>query len=477
MKLEKLFENIKNVFLKEEEKNIEVDKVVFDSRDVTKGSVFFCLKGTSTDGHDFLLESEKNGAVVAVVEKRLKSVKIPQIVVADTREALTVVCSNFYGNPEKSLKLVALVGTNGKTSTTHILKHIFFNAGKSVGVIGSLGYFLNNEHFECDLTTPDPTKLFEIFKFFKDSGVEFVFMEVSAHAIWLKKVHGLQFEVGALTNISQDHLDFFKTIENYKKTKLDFLKSSQIKTLLLNSDDISFDEFFDYEPISYGIKNPAECFALDIVQSLGKTTYALNLFDNVLLVETKLSGEFNVYNALLASSISLLLGLNVDNVKHGLETIKDVNGRFNVILTDKGELVLDFAHTPDALENILKSVKQASNLKNIIVLFGTSGNKDRLKRKHMGKIAERYCEEVVLTADDPKYENIQLIFEDILLNVKNNQKFVAIENRKTAISYAIDRLEPEKVLVICGKAGEKFQDINGVKVPYDDFEVVTTLLK
>lgn len=477
MNLEKLFKNVKGVFLKEEEKHLVAENVVFDSRQVKEGSLFFCLMGSSTDGHDFAVEVEKKGAVALVVEKKQKGIKIPQIVVDDTRAALSVVCSNFFGNPEKALKLVAIVGTNGKTSTTHILKHIFLQDKKCVGVVGTLGYYLNNKHFNCDLTTPDPTKLFEILKFFKDSGAEFVFMEVSAHAIWLKKVFGLQFEVGALTNITQDHLDFFKTMEIYKKTKIDFLLSGQIKTLIVNADDPSYDSFFDAEHISYGIKSPSECFAVDVVQKLGKSYYALNLFDNVLLIETKLSGEFNVYNALLASTISVLLGVDVEKVKTGLETIKDINGRFNVVLTTRGEIVLDYAHTPDALENILKSVKQASNLKNILLVFGASGNKDRLKRKLMGKIAKRYAKEIVLTADDPKYENIDLIFEDILEEVDARENVAKIEDRKKAISYAIDKLDEETVLLICGKAGEQFQDINGVKVPHNELDVVLSLLK
>jgi UDP-N-acetylmuramoyl-L-alanyl-D-glutamate--2,6-diaminopimelate ligase len=477
VKISKLLKNIKIEKVPDNALDLDIEKIVFDTRENLEKSLFFCLKGSSTDGHDYLVQAEKFGAVAAVVERFVKGVKIPQILVQSARKTLTLACSNFYNNPEKDLKLVALVGTNGKTSTAQILKHIFLKAGKKAGVIGTLGYFVNEEQHELNLTTPDPNKLFEVFSIFKQNNIEYVFMEVSAHAIWLDKVYGLNFDVAALTNISQDHLDFFHTMENYSNTKINFLKSNQVDLLVVNADDSSYDKFFDDEVVTYGIKSPSDNFALDIVLGLGETNYALNLLDNIMLIKTKLSGMFNVYNALCAGTISLLMGISTKFVKQGLESIPDINGRFNVINTKLGKIVLDFAHTPDGLENILKAVKVGSGFKDIICLFGANGNKDSSKRKFMGRISEKYSSMVILTSDDPKYENFDLICDDIMLQVEDKTKFFRIEDRKDAIKNALAQLDDEKIIVLCGKAGENYQNINGILVQHNEREVVEGILK
>lgn len=457
--------------------NIDVKGISFDTNSIKKGDLFFCLKGKNTDGHEFLQEAKNKGACAAVVEKKNNKIDIPQIAVECTRKTLCLVCSAFYGSPEKALKLIGVTGTNGKTTTTQILKNIFISAGKKVGVIGTLGYYINNTHFKTNLTTPDPTTLYEILSHFKKESVEFVFMEISAHAIFLHKLYGLKFEVGVLTNITQDHLDFFENMELYSKTKLNFLKSSSVKTLVVNADDESYEHFFETDHFSYAIKNPADSFALDIVLSLGESNYALNILDNVFLVSTRLSGEFNVYNALAACTVALLMGIDVGTVKYALETMEDINGRFNVISSKKGKIVVDFAHTPDGLEKILIAVRKASNLKKIICVFGCNGNRDRLKRPIMGRIAERLADEIILTSDNPRFENADLIIDDILQGVEDKTKFMREPDRKKAIGLGVEMLDDQSVLVICGKGGEKYQDINGVNVPYDDFEVVKSFIE
>lgn len=449
----------------------EIINISFDTNSNLKKSLFFCLKGTNTDGHNFLEEAKQKGALIAVVENINKNVDIPQILVKDSREVFSLVCSNFYDNPAKKLKLIGVTGTNGKTSTCVILKNIFSLAGKKVGVIGTLGYYINDKSFNCNLTTPDPIKLQEIFSHFVKENVQYVFMEVSAHAIYYKKIFGLKFEIAVLTNITQDHLEFFKTMENYSKTKMDFINSEQVKLVIANADDSRFSLITKENVISYGINNPSDCFAIDIVLKIGTSEYSINALDNVLHVKTNLSGIFNVYNVLASVAVALVLGIDLKTIVKSLNSMSDINGRFNVISTKKGEVILDFAHTPDGLENILKSVKMAS-FKNIICVFGCNGNRDRLKRPIMGKIAQEYCHKVFLTSDNPRYENPMLIAKDILEGISQKNKFITQPDRQKAILLAMDELCEDSIVVICGKGGEKYQDINGVNVPYEDINEI-----
>ena len=454
----------------------EVTKICYDTNENLKGSIFFCLRGTNTDGHDFLQQAKEKGALFAVVEKCNTEVEIPQILVQDTRVAFALVCANFYHNPAKKLKIIGVTGTNGKTSTCLILKEIFMHAGKVVGVIGTLGYYINNESFSYNLTTPDPIKLHEIFAAFVEAGVEYVFMEVSAHAIYYKKIVGIHFKMAVLTNITQDHLEFFKNMDNYANTKLSFLNAKSVNMVIANVDDRYFHKIEKQNLITYGIKNPAESFAIDISLKIGSSDYTLNIMDNVMNISTHLSGLFQVYNALAAVTVAVLCGLESQTIQSALNQIEDINGRFHVIHTKKGEIVLDFAHTPDGLENILNSVKMAS-FKEIICVFGCNGNRDRLKRPMMGKIAQEYCEKVFLTSDNPRYENPELIARDILQGVSQKEKFVIETDRKKAILYALTELEEDKIVVICGKGGEKYQDINGVQVPYEDMTEIDHIIK
>lgn len=473
MKLANLLNGISTESLFDEQ--IEVKNIAFNSSQVTAGDMFVCLVGSNTDGHEYACEAIDNGCVCIVCQKPLK-VDCTQIIVQNTRKALAIMSANFYGNPARDLKLIGITGTNGKTSTTLITRDILMTANKSVGVVGTLGYFVGNKHFDCDLTTPDPIKLHQIFLQMKNSGVEYVVMEVSAHAIALEKIYGLEYEIAALTNITQDHLDFFGTMDNYIKTKFKFLKSDCVKSLVLNSDDESIHFLENELTFSYGINHPADCFAMDISLDLGKSKCVLNLFDNVISVKTKLSGMFNIYNILLAATISSLLGIDPITIKKAIAKAEIVEGRFNVVSTNKGSIVIDFAHTPDGLENILKSVRQTAS-KRLICVFGCGGNRDSKKRPIMGEIAEKYSDFCIITADNPRFENPDLIASDILEGVNDVSKFIVQNDRRKAIEIALNMLDDKSIVVICGKGGEKYQDINGIMSPFDDIEVTKKIAK
>ena len=446
---------------------LNIENIAFDTSQNLSKSLFFCLKGVNTDGHDYIQEAVSGGAVALVVERLFHHITTPQILMKNTRSAFALVCANFFSNPAKDLKIIGITGTNGKTSSCLILKQIFEEAGHKSCAIGTLGYFIEKESYDCNLTTPDPIKLHEIFAFCKSQKVEYVFMEVSAHAIYYEKIFGIHFLYSALTNITQDHLDFFKTLENYKKTKVNFLKSKTSQVVVVNADDPSISEFEDMEVVTYGLKNPADSFAVDLNLLLGESHYTLNILDNVASIHTHLSGLFNVYNVICAATIAVLEGISMESISSTLSKIKDINGRYNVIHTKKGKIILDFAHTPDGLENILKSVKQAT-FKDIVCVFGCNGNRDRLKRPIMGKIGEDLCEKVFLTSDNPRFENPELIAKDVLQGVLNKDKFCVIVDREKALLEAISMLDENHVVVVCGKGGEKYQDINGVYIPYDD---------
>ena len=299
-------------------------------------------------------------------------------------------------------------------------------------------------------------------------------MEVSAHALYYRKTAGVRFSACIFTNLSQDHLDFFSDMENYIKTKLKFM-STKNKAKFLNVDDSSVHFLQDDLSFTYGIDHPADCFAMDISLQMGRSVYLLNLFDNVLKIDTKLSGKFNVYNVLLGASICSVLGIEAKTIVTAINNMQSVDGRFNVVSTEKGDIVIDFAHTPDGLENILCSLKQFN--KKIICVFGCGGNRDSKKRPLMGAIAEKYCDEIYITSDNPRFENPDLIAEDILEGVKGKNKFTVENSRIKAINYAIRNMTPNSIVVICGKGGEKYQDINGIMYPFEDKQEVFKLLK
>lgn len=472
MKINTLFKNIKAKFILQDE-NLEIENLFYDSRQKQINGLFFCLVGENTDGHIYAQNAEENGAVCVVTEKELKGIK-NQIVVSSTRECLTKVASNFFGNPENELKKIAVVGTNGKTSSTYIIKSILEASEYNVGLIGTSGTIIKDKHIETELTTPDPIELFSLLAKMVEEECDFLVMEVSAHAIYHKKTEGIIFDTCIFTNFTQDHLDFFDTMENYKKTKLSFFSSKHIKSAVVNIDDEVGQEIFmkaDVPVVTFGINNPSDVFAVNILKKINGTEYVINLFDEVFGVNTHLPGIFNVYNTLGGICACSLFGVSQEEIKIGLLKIKNVEGRFNVFsFGNNVQVVIDFAHTPDGIENILSSAKELSNGK-LICVFGCGGNRDKSKRPQMGEISEKYADFTVITSDNPRFENPELILDDIEKGMKKGNH-VKIIDRRNAINFALRLAKPFDTIVICGKGGEKYQDINGVKVPYNEEKVI-----
>lgn len=473
MLIEEILKEVKVKKIIGQIENIEIENLIYDSKKVKSGSVFVCLKGENSDGHDYVDEVVANGAVVIISQRELQ-IKIPQIIVENSRKAFSVCCRNFYGNPVKDLKFVAITGTNGKTTTSFLIKSILESAGKKVGLIGTQGAFIGKQYFETNLTTPDPQVLHKILKTMVDNNIEYVVMEASAHSLALDKLEGICFDVGVFTNFTQDHLDYFKTMENYKQSKLKLFNPSFIKSAVLNFDDsigLEVSKNLLVPSISYGLNNPSDIFAVNVRKKSTYSEYVVNLCDNIFNIKSNLLGEFNIYNSLAAAGTAYQLGINCKDIKKGLENLEGVPGRFNTMRLFNGAMVIiDFAHTPDGVEKILTAIKQLP-IKRLITIFGCGGNRDKGKRPQMGKIAEELSDFVILTSDNPRFENPELILDDVESGMLSN-KHIRFVDRKEAINFAINFSKKGDAIAICGKGAEEYQDINGVKSPYNDFDIV-----
>lgn len=455
----------------------QVNNIVFDSRKAKNGDVFVALKGKN-DGHNFCNEAIKNGAAIVISQRKL-SENSSYIQVKDTRKAIAIMSANYYKNAHRKLKIIYLVGTNGKTTTTYIINNILKANGCKTAVIGTLGAVICEKKIKTDLTTPDPLELHKLLLKAYESGVEYVIMEASAHAIYFKKLEGIKAEVAVFTNISQDHLDFFGDMESYAKTKLSLFENNKVKLSVVNSDDeygrkISAKK--NCLSVSYGIDNPADVFAVDIISYNNKTRFILNAFDQVADITIPFWGRFNIYNSLSAIATARSLSVPMETIRKALNEMKEVNGRFNIIKTDI-TVIIDYAHTPDGLENLLKAVKTLDGGK-IITVFGCGGNRDKSKRPVMGKIAAIYSDFCIITSDNPRFEEPMSIIGEVEKGVMDiTTNYICIKDRQNAIAYAIKYAQKGDKVVIAGKGGENYLDIMGKKLPYSDKKAVKSALR
>ena len=478
----KIKELIKNVNVKKIIGNTDIDVIslVNDSRNVQNKSLYFAINGINTDGHNFAYYAASKGAVCIVCEYDVP-VNITQIIVEDSRAAMGEIASNFYGNPSDKLKIIGITGTNGKTTTTYIIKSIAQAANLSVGVIGTSGCYIKDDYIPTNLTTPDPIELNRLLFLMVNEKIDIVAMEVSAHALALKKIEGLKFEVGIFSNLTQDHLDYFENMNNYKNTKKSFFNSKFCKYALVNTDDECGTEIFSEKKVktySYAIDNPCDMFAINIVYTDKGIKYTANIIDNIINIESSLYGRFNVYNTLAAAGACYLCGIDVSAIRKGISNIKEVNGRFNVIDSKRGyKIIIDYAHTPDGIKNVLTCAKELCDNK-LICVFGCGGNRDKTKRQIMGSTASEIADFCVITSDNPRYEDPMEIIYEIEKGVKKNcSSFISIENRKKSITYALMTAAKGDIVAILGKGGELYQEISGVKYPYNDYETVNNILR
>ena len=458
--------------------DVEISGICADSRKIRRGDLFICYKGGNFDSHEKAAEAEKNGAAAVVCEKPV-GCNIPQITVGDGRAHVSRLARAFYGFADKKLKISAVTGTNGKTTTTYMLESILKAYGKSAAVIGTLGISYAGKFIAPELTTPDPVYLHSVFADMVACGVEYVFMEVSAHALYFDKINGLHFEVGIFTNCTQDHLDFFKTMEEYAECKKLLFKDGRCGYSVINSDDELGVELMKTAKnhISYGLKNPADVFAVDIREKIDGTAFVLNLFDELYEINLSIPALHNVYNAMAAAACAKILGVDTAAIAKGLKELKKVEGRLERVAKYNGaDIFVDFAHTPDGLEKSLQSLKNLCRGK-LYCLFGCGGNRDKAKRPIMGEVAAKYADFLIITSDNPRYEEPFDIISEIERGVKPSGKaYVTVTERDVATEYAIRLLEKGDILLVAGKGGEHYQEIMGIKHSYDDNTVIKKII-
>ncbi len=455
----------------------EISDIAFRIEDVKKDSLFFCLQGTNFDGHDFADEAFKRGAAACVCEKTV-GVGSRQVLVKNSRRQLALSCSAFYSHPCRKLKLIAVTGTNGKTTTTYIIKSILESAGYKVGLIGTNCVMIADEKQAAKLTTPDPTDLHRIFADMVERNVEYVVMEASAHSLWFNKLDGIVFKAAAFTNLSQDHLDFFRTMEKYGNAKKRLFAPSMSEKSIINVDD-EFGRRLALECenslITYGCANPSDVFAIDLTMSAGGLEYYLNSFDDVAGVKFNLPGRFNMYNTLCAAAVAAALDIPIKSVVKGIRKVTKIDGRFNVIGTSKGNVIIDFAHTPDGLKNILSSIREFSSGR-IITVFGCGGDRDSSKRSVMGSVVSSLSDLCVVTSDNPRSENPDRIIDEIIKGIAG-KNYIRVTDRKEAIKRALQESKAGDIVLIAGKGAERYQEIDGVKYEYNDESYVMRLLE
>lgn len=453
---------------------VEVGGLYHNDKDVKSDGVFFCIKGENFNGSEFIKNAISNGAVAIVSENEISGLRgITQIIVRNVRKTMSLMACNFYGNPAGKLKILGVTGTNGKTTTTHILAGLLDGLGKNCGIIGTNGISVNGIQVDTGMTTPDPIELQKIFAKMVRRNIEYVCMEVSAHACYLDKLDGFVFDAMIFTNLTEDHLDFFKTMENYFMAKEKIFQSGHTKLAIINVDDDygkRLAESINIPQITYSIYNNSDKKASDLKIKNYKQEFS---FDNKKLV-SPLLGEFNVYNLISAISCLNGLGFNLKNLQDLIFNLKQPAGRFNTMVINKKLFIIDYAHTPDGLENILRLCKQIADGKKIISVFGCGGNRETQKRAKMGEISSKYADFTVITSDNPRFEDRETIAKEIEKGVINSNYIITLD-RGEAIKIAYKMAEVGDLILVAGKGAENYIDEKGVKTPYSDFDEIKKL--
>lgn len=457
------------------EGNPQIESLCCDTSKVRDKSLFFCLEGTKHDGHNFFRKAIADGAVAIVCQRPLDT-KVLQIIVDDSRIAMSLAAKNFYGGYADYMRIIGVVGTNGKTTTSVVLDSILCESGINTAVIGTNGVFFNGQKHLSTLTTPDPIELHALFKEMYLNKVSVVIMEVSAHAIALSKVQGITFELAIFTNCSQDHLDFFGTMDKYCNTKKGFFCPDFVKNAIVNVDDNLGIEISKQLPcVTVSIAKDADCTAENIVVSSQKSSYIATVFEKKVVVSTQLVGMFNVQNTLCALAAAASLGVCLNHIEQGIKRVEYIPGRNQTLLRDDGvRIVVDFAHTPDGIKNILGYLKSTSQGQ-LIVVFGCGGNRDKFKRPIMGQVVSSFADYAIITNDNPRYEDPKTIAREVADAMTCSYR--TILNRSQATQYALSIAKAGDTIAILGKGAETFQEIRGKKIPYSDFDVVQYLLR
>lgn len=463
---------------------VPVEAVEFNSQRVVPGAVFVAIRGTNSDGHQYIESAIQNGAKIIVCEEWPEVIRddVSYIMVQDTKEALALMASNYYGNPSENLKLTGVTGTNGKTTIASLLYRIFTKAGYKVGLISTIVIRVGDKEFPSKLTTPDSLTINKYLKMMNDEGVEYCFMEVSSHGIAQKRTAGLQFVGGIFTNLSHDHLDYHKTFAEYRNVKKSFFDHLPKNAFALTNSDDKNGAFMlqntKAHKKSYAMKSVAD-YKVKVLED-GFQGMLLNIDGHELWV--RLIGNFNAYNLLAIYATADLLGLEKDENLKYISELESVEGRFEYFVSPKELItaVVDYAHSPDALMNVLKTINSIrTKNEKLITVVGCGGDRDREKRPVMGRLAAELSDKVIYTSDNPRTEDPMEIIREIEAGVgmENRRKTISIVDREQAIKTACIMAENRDIILIAGKGHETYQEINGVRHHFDDMEKVSQFLK
>ena len=461
--------------------SLSINKIEFDSRLISDGDMYIAITGVNVDGHSFISQAIQNGANCIVCEKtpENKTDGIVYVNVKSSRKALAIISSNYFDNPSSKLNLIGVTGTNGKTTIATLLFDLYTELEIKSGLISTVKISYDNKNFQANQTTPDSLSINRFLSEMVNSNVRYCFMEVSSHGIDQNRTDGLVFKGGIFTNLTHDHLDYHESFENYRDTKKQFFDSlSNNSFALINNDDKNGMVMLQNtiaDKYTYSLNSVSD-FKAKILESS---------FDGMLLkinsteFWSKLVGKFNAYNILSVYSAASILGLPKNELLKAMSSLDAVAGRFQFYKKNKITAIVDYAHTPDALENILKSINEIKTSENnLITVVGCGGNRDKSKRPLMGDIASNLSSKVIFTSDNPRFEDPEIIIEEMISGVKstNSNKTISILNRKEAIKAACQFARTNDIILVAGKGHESYQEVKGVRSDFDDFEIVKELL-
>ena len=474
MKLSKI---VSNITYKGKTDDREISYITHDSRKVKEGTLFIALKGIQSDGHDFIFDAIDKGAIAIIANGRAPVTnKVPILQVSNPRKVMSQIASNFFNTQNNSLKIIGITGTNGKTTTTQITNHILNYNNFRSGSLGTLGFDTPTGIKSTNFTTPESIDLHHILKIMKDGGIQFVPMEVSSHAIDMNRVDNVKFDIAIYTNLGFDHLDFHGNRENYFKTKLKLFQNlnNEAKAIINIDDEYAnrIIENLNCKYFTYGINEKADMYIKKYTLGINESKAIVVYKKKEYTLNTSLVGKFNLYNILASILCNVCIGIDVKSAINSINTFKNVPGRFEKIKLPKkkGVAIIDYAHSPDAFENIYKNIKIINEKKKIISVFGCGGERDSHKRPKMAAIAESFSDWVIITNDNPRNENEDEIIKDIKKGFILNKNEV-IKNRKEAIIKAL-RMSKNNIVVILGKGIEEYQVIKNKKIPHSDINTV-----
>lgn len=462
---------------------ITITGIEHDSRKVRKGNIFIAIKGFSIDGHLFIHEAIRNGAIAILVEREINiKEEVTTIRVQDTLDALGYITTKFYKTPWEDMGIIGITGTNGKTSTSYYIKSILESDLKKVGLLGTMGSIIDNLHEELKNTTPDSLEIQKHLSEMAIKSVDVCVMEVSSHGLALKRVKYMDFNIGIFTNLSKDHLDYHKTMYNYLESKLKlFYKTNYLN--IINIDDPAGKEIINKVGnktpyLTYGIKEKAHVYATNIEYNMDSVYFTLNTPTNNCSIRLNTPGQFSVYNSLAAAACAYSLGTDIIIIKKGLEAIAGIKGRFELVPINKEfNVIIDFAHTPDSLDKVLASIKEFAKGR-IIVVFGAGGNRDKFKRPDMGRVVSQYADIAIITSDNPRNEDPEEIINDIIEGIINTSfNYIKIIDRKEAIEYAMKIAKKNDLILLAGKGHEEYTIIGNKVYPFNERQIIIDSIK